>query len=123
MQKKYSNIGLWVLQILLALYTVAGGIFIMFNSQQVTTHWAYITFPTIFWLGVGIVEIILAIGLVVPKQKGNVKNLTAISALCLAVVFVCGNFLYVAYQGFPGMLWGIVPALLALLIANQRWSK
>lgn len=117
------KIVLWILQILLALYNIAGGIFIIFNNQQVTTHWAYTTFPQPFWVLLGIVEIIAAIGMLIPKMKGSLKNLNAISAVILTVITFSGAFLYVTYQGFPGMLWAIVPALLTGFVAYKRWEK
>jgi len=59
------NIFLWVLQILLALHTAMGAIWKYSNSEQAVPSLKVI--PHGVWLAMGVVEIICALGLLVPS--------------------------------------------------------
>jgi hypothetical protein len=113
------NILLWVLQILLALYNATGGIFVANNYEEIATLWAINSLPKPAWIALGLLQILLALGLVFPFG-GKVFKLTSISAACLAVISLLGIALYVAYAGFPGILWAVVPAVLAAIVAYGR---
>lgn len=110
------NILLWVLQILLALYSIIGGLYMINNYEMLANAWALSSLPKPAWLVLGIIQILLAIGLVLPK-------LTIISAIGLVVISLMGLALYAAYAGFPGLLWGVGPAILFALVAYGRGLK
>ncbi len=63
---------------------------------------------------------ILALGLVSSVIKGISKKVVATSAILLALISLVGIVLYAKYAGFPGVLWGIIPALLLLFVAYER---
>lgn len=107
------NILLWVLQILLALYNMIGGIYMVNNYEKIANVWALNALPKPAWMALGLLQVLFAIGLVLPK-------LTPISAACLAVISLLGIALYIAYAGFPGILWAVVPAILAAFVAYGR---
>ena len=113
------NILLWVLQILLALWNIIGGIFIVNNYEKVVTEWALNALPRPLWITLGVLQILLAIGLILPWEK--LRKLTSVAAACLSVLSLLGIALYAQYAGFPGILWGVVPAILAAFVAYKRW--
>jgi hypothetical protein len=115
------NILLWVLQILLALWNIIGGFYMINHYQQLADRWALIAFPKPLWIAFGVLQVLFAFGLVLPGVVGVLRKLTPASAAGLAVISLLGIALYVAYAGFPGILWGVIPALLAAFVAYGRW--
>ncbi len=107
------NILLWFLQILLAVYNLTGGIYMANNYDKLASAWALSTLSGAAWMVLGVLQVLLALGLVIPK-------LTRVSAVCLAVISLLGIALYVKYAGFPGILWALVPAILAAFVAYVR---
>jgi hypothetical protein len=76
------NILLWTLQILLALHTIMGAVWKYSNSEQSVPSLKAI--PHGVWLGLGIVELACAVGLVLPllmKSKGSLAPLARPASL------------------------------------------
>ena len=109
------NIILWVLQSLLALYYLIGGFYMMNNYEKLANVWALNTLPRPIWIALGLLQMLFALGLLLPAT-------CRVSAVCLAVISLLGIALYVAYAGFPGLLWAVVPAILLALVAYGRKS-
>jgi hypothetical protein len=116
------NILLWVLQILLALWNMIGAIYMVSNYEQVANVWAFNALPKPAWMALGVLQALFALGLVLPGAFRVLPKLTPISAACLAVISLLGIALYVAYAGFPGILWAVVPAILAAFVAYGRFA-
>ena len=112
------NILLWVLQILLALWNLIGGIYTFSNYDKIKSAWAA-NLPPSFWMAIAVLQVLFALGLVLSGLVG-VPKFTPISAIYLAVNALSGLVLYAQYAGFPGMLWGVIPALLAAFVAYGR---
>ncbi len=108
-----------IVQGLMALYTITGAAYMMGNYEALASTQALSTLQPYFWIGLGVMQIILAVlllsALFFKRARGQVFN----SALYLAVLSLLGSILYSAYAGFPGMLWAIVPALLYIFVAYQ----
>ena len=117
----YMNILLWVLQILLALWNITGGLYMVNHYQQLADRWALIAFPKPVWMAFGALQVLFAFGLLLPGVIGALRKLTSVSSAGLAVISLLGIALYIAYAGFPGMLWGVIPAILASFVAYGRW--
>ncbi len=113
----------WVLQILLALWEIIGGIYMATNYQIVASTWAAQFLPSYFWILLAVAQVLLALGLVSPVIKGISKKVVVTSAALLALISLAGILLYAQYEGFPGILWGIIPALLLLFVAYQKAKK
>lgn len=114
------NIFLWVLQILLALWNIIGGIFIVNNYEKVANEWALNALPKPVWIVLCFLQILFALGLILPGAK--LRRPTSIAAACLSALSLLGVALYIKYAGFPGILWGVVPAILAAFVAYKRWQ-
>ncbi len=113
------NFLLWVLRILLALWNMVGGIYVVNNYEKVATKWALKALPTPVWIALGVLQILFALALILPGSKW--RKLTPVAAACLSALSLLGIALYAQYAGFPGILWGVLPALLAAFVAYNRW--
>jgi hypothetical protein len=107
------NIFLWVLQVLLGLYYLMGGSWMLKN---IPAAWLKIL-PKPVWTAIGLLQILLALGLVLPGLLGKAQFIP-IAAIGLAV-----ETLFVALltkPKFKGLLWVVIPALLSLFVAYGR---
>jgi hypothetical protein len=107
------NLLLWVLQILLGLYYLMGGQWMLKN---IPAAWLKIL-PKPVWMAIGLLQILLALGLVLPGLFGK-PLLISIAAIGVAV-----ETLFVAVltkPKFKGLLWVLIPALLSLFVAYGR---
>jgi hypothetical protein len=107
------NIFLWALQVLLGLYYLMGGSWMLKN---IPGAWLKIL-PKPVWTAIGLLQILLALGLALPGLLGK-PQLVPIAAIGVAV-----ETLFVAVltkPKFQGLLWVVVPALLALFVAYGR---
>lgn len=111
------------LQVLLSLWSILGGYYMINNYADLANEWALTTLPSIFWLILGITQILLALGLLISLGNGNTRKCTSPLAFGLAMVLLSGSFLYSAYVGFPGILWAVIPASLLLFVAYSRNVK
>ena len=73
-------------------------------------------------MALGVLQVLFALGLVLPGAVRVLPKLTPISAACLVVISLLGLALYGAYAGFPGILWAVVPAILAAFVAYGRFA-
>jgi hypothetical protein len=107
------NALLWVLQILLALYYIMGGIWML---AKVPKAWLNVL-PKPAWTVLGSFQILFALGLVVPGAAGILPQATSMAAICVAVqtVVVAGRT-----TRMPGLLWALLPAAVALFVAYAR---
>ena len=116
------NILLWVLQILLAMWNLIGGTYTFSHYEEIRGAWMS-GFPTVFWYALAGLQVLFALGLVVPGMVRQWPQLTFFSAVYLALNSLLGCAMFVQYAGFPGMLWSVVPALLAAFVAYGRRAK
>jgi len=116
------NILLWVLQILLALYTVMGGLWMVRTHDKLAAAGNH-ALPKSAWLVLGVLQVLFGLGLVVPAAAGVLPGLTAIAAICLAVEMVATAAILKAKDLWStGMLWAVVPSILAAFVAYGRLS-
>lgn len=116
---KSTNVILWMLQILLAFYMVTGGMYMMSNYRALASSWALGTLPSFAWTVIGVLQILFALGLVLPGLLKKSHTFTAQSAVGLVVISLLGAVLYSAYAG-SGILWAVLPAAVAAFIAYMR---
>ena len=109
------NILLWILQILLAAWNLIGGTYVMSNYELIRSVWAQ-NLPGPFWVVYGALQVLFALGLLWPR-------LTKVAAIVLALISLSYCALSAHYAGFPGILWGVIPALLAAFVAYGRTAR
>jgi len=112
------NMVLWVLQILLALYYLMGG-FYMLNAGKLPKPWLK-KLPAGAWMAIGLLQALAALGLVLPSALSSLPpNLIQISAGCLILVTLSVAFLS-NVKKFAGWIWVLLPGALAAWVA---WSR
>jgi hypothetical protein len=109
-----------ILQVLLALWVITGSVYMMNNYGEIASAWAFETLPALFWTGLGVVQLVLAAGLLVSVREGALRKYAVPSAIGLALITLLGLVIYSAYTGPLGMLWAIIPAALFGLVAYKR---
>lgn len=114
------NIFISILQVLLALWTITGSVYMMGHYEYLASSWALETLPAVFWTGLGIIQLVLAVGLLVSVREGAMRKYATPSAIGLTLTSLLGLCIYSAYTGFLGMLWAIIPAVLFALVAYKR---
>lgn len=119
---KVLNIALWAAQVLLA---AAYG---LFGSMKATKPLAELSvmmkwipdFPPMFVRGLGVVEVLGAIGLILPALTRIAPRLTFVTACCIVVHQLCAITLHLL-RGEAGVLGlNLVLISLALFIAWGR---
>ncbi len=115
------NVLLWFLQVLLALWNIIGGMYVVHDHDKIANEWAMHTLSGPWWIILGALQVMFAIGLLLPGEK--LRKPTSIAAACLAVLSLLGIALYTQYAGFPGSLWGLIPAVLSAFVSYKRWDN
>lgn len=113
------NILLWVLQILLALYYAMGGTYQM-NVGKLPPAWFKIV-PKPAWIFIGLLQVLLALGLVLPPLVKVMPQFTAIAAVALIIETLVVYFLTINKFIFKAFVWVLIPALLAAFVAYGRF--
>jgi uncharacterized membrane protein YphA (DoxX/SURF4 family) len=115
------NILLWALQILAALLYGASGVMKVFMfdsvSEQVPSFGAL---PRGAWMSLGILELICAIGLIVPAALRWRPTLTVVAAAVLAIESLVFVWVHVKYRESTSIIVSGVLGLLMAFIAYGR---
>src|SRR5262245_29211821 len=115
------NIALWVIQVLLALlYLMAGGTKLVMPPEAMTPPPGGMSLPVAFLRFIGVMEILGAIGLILPGLLRIRTELTPLAASGLVIIMIGA----VAVSIGAGLNYALLPALaglLALTVAYARW--
>ena len=115
------NILLWVLQVLAALLYTASGVMKVFMfdkiSQDVPSFGAL---PREAWMALGILELLCAVGLIVPAALRWHPALTVAAATLLAIESLVFIYVHVQYREIPPLIMCVVLGLLMAFIAYGR---
>lgn len=114
------NILLWALQILLALHTVVGAVWKFSNSEQTVTLKAL---PHGVWLALSVIEILCAVGLVLPALNKFLAILAPVAALVIAaeMLLFCGVHLSSGAADNNPIIYWLVVAVVCAFIAYGRF--
>lgn len=114
------NIFLWILQILLALHTITGAIWKFSNSEQVASLKAI---PHGAWLGLSVIELACALGLILPLFNKNLGILAPIAALIIAaeMLLFCVVQYFSGVTNYSQIIYWLVVALICAFIAYGRF--
>jgi peptidoglycan/LPS O-acetylase OafA/YrhL len=115
------NILLWTLQALLAFWNLTGGFYMAGHYEDLTKGLAS-PLPKPLWIAHGVLQMLFALGLVLPAAGKMLPKAVPAAAIGLAVLMVLDAVLPLSapYGGFPGMLWPLVPGALAAFVAYGR---
>jgi len=114
------NILLWILQILLALHTAVGAIWKLSNSEQSVPSLSAI--PHSVWLSLSVIELLCALGLLLPAIKKPLGKLVPISAGIIAaeMLIFCGIHIASGDADSSPMIYWLVVAALCAFVAYGR---
>jgi uncharacterized membrane protein len=115
------NIALWIVQALLAaLFLFAGGIKLVTPMEEMMKQMP-IPLPGWFVLFTGVVEVLGAIGLILPRVLGIRPGLTPLAAAGLLIVMIGATVYTFAAGEVASALIPVVVGLLAAFVAYGRW--
>lgn len=115
------NIALWILQVLLAVHTIIGAVWKVSNSEQTVPSLAAI--PHGVWLALIVVELLCALGLILPRFNKDLGILAPLAALCIAaeMLLFCGVHLLSGNTNYGPLIYWLVVAGICAFIAYGRF--
>lgn len=116
------NIFLWALQILLALHSFMGAFWKFSNSEQSVPSLNAI--PHVVWLALIAIEILCAVGLILPLFKKSLARFAPLAALVIAaeMLLYCGVHIYSGDANYSPMIYWLVVAAISAFIAYGRFA-
>ena len=114
------NILRWIGQILLALLFLMSGVskFLMPYADMVKD--SPVKFPYVFFLFIGVCEILGAVGLIVPWVTKIKPGLTPLAAALLVIIMI--GAVVVTAMG-PMAPLAVIPAIVGLLCTFVAWGR
>ena len=119
------NILLWIIQILLALlFLFAGGTKLVLSTETLTSMGSpnQIVLPVWFIRFIGVVEVLGALGLILPGLFRRQQHLTSLAALGLTIVMIGAVVTTAMGDGFKMAITPLVVGLLCAFVAYGRWK-
>lgn len=115
---------LWIVQVLLALmFLFAGGTKLVLPPDVLASMGSpnQIRLPGLFVRFIGVVEVLGALGLILPGLLRIKPGLTPLAAAGLVIIMVGATALTVAADGAAAGVVPLVVGLLAAFVAYGRW--
>lgn len=115
------NILLWVLQIVAALLYGSSGVMKVYLFDRISADVpAFGALPREAWTALGILELVCAVGLVVPAALRWRPRLTALAAVLLAIESLVFIWVHVQYRETVPILFSAALGLLMAFVAYGR---
>jgi len=117
------NIALWIVQGVLALaFLMAGGMKIMRSKEQLAANMAWVEdFSAAQVRGIGVLEILGALGLILPAAIGILPILTPLAGVGLALLMVGAALTHLRRSEANMIPVNVVLLLLAAFVAYGRF--
>jgi uncharacterized membrane protein YphA (DoxX/SURF4 family) len=114
------NVALWIVQILLAaLFLFAGGVKLVTPIEEMLKQMP-LPLPGWFLRFTGVIEVLGAIGLIVPWLTGIRPGLTPLAAAGLVIVMI-GAVIFTILADIAMALMPLAVGLLCAFVAYGRW--
>ena len=115
------NILLWILQILAALIYGSSGVMKVFMFDRISGEVpSFGALPREAWMALGIMELVCAVGLIVPTALHWRPRLTVLAAALLAVESLVFIWVHVQYRETASIIMSGVLGLIMAFIAYGR---
>ena len=112
---------LWVLQVLAALLYGSSGVMKVFMFEEIIQDVpSFGALPREAWMALGILELVCAIGLIVPAAFRWRPQLTVLAATLLAIESIVFVWVHVKYDEMTPVIMSGVLGLLMAFIAYGR---
>lgn len=118
------NIFLWVVQGLLAVHTAIGAIWKFSHSAEQTMP-SLKTLPQGVWISLAVLELLCAMGLVVPAFSNALVMFAPVAAIVIAaeMLLFCGLHIFAGEaSNFGPMIYWLVVVAVCALVACGRYS-
>jgi len=113
------NVALWIIQVLLAaLFLFAGGMKLVLPLDKLTGP---VAIPGWFLRFIGVVEVLGAIGLILPALLRIRPGLTPLAAAGLVIIMIGATVIGLATGDVMMVLIPLLIGLLAAFVAYGRW--
>jgi hypothetical protein len=113
------RVALWIVQVLLAaLFLFAGG---MKLAGPIDQTGAPVQFSNAFLVFIGVVEVLGAVGLILPAALRILPGLTPLAALGLVILMAGAVVIGLTTGQLAGSLIPLVVGLLAAFVVYGRW--
>src|SRR6516164_7225947 len=120
------NVLLWILQVVLALFCLAGGAYKLFQFDELAKVPATAALPRAVWGAIGVVEMLCAVLLIVPVAVKWMPLLTPLAAAVLAVEALAlsvNNARYSLQLAVTNpLVWTLAMAAMASFVAWARYT-
>lgn len=118
------NMVLWVLQILGALLYLSSGVMKVFMFDKVSADVpSFGALPRNAWTALGILELVCAIGLIVPYALHWHPQLTVLAATVLAIESLVFIGVHVKYREMTPIIMSAVLGIVMAFIAYGRMAR
>jgi len=115
------NIALWIVQgLLAAIFLFAGGMKLVMPIEEMTKQMP-IPLPELFLRFTGVVEVLGAIGLILPWLLRIRPGLTPLAAAGLVIIMIGATVYTLAAGDVAPALIPLVVGILAVFVAYGRW--
>jgi hypothetical protein len=114
------NMGLWVLQVLLALAFFAHGCLLLFPPAAIVNQ-MNATLPRWFQLFLGVAEISAAVGLTLPGVTRIQPWLVSCAAAGVMIVMICATVFHLMRGEVSSAITTAVLLAMATFVAYMRW--
>ena len=115
------NIALWIVQVLGALLYLSSGVMKVFMFEKVSADVpSFGALPRNAWTALGILELVCAVGLVIPSALHWHPSLTVFAAALLAVESIVFIGVHVNYREVTPIVMSAVLGLLMAFVAYGR---
>lgn len=119
------NILLWIIQILLALlFLFAGGTKLVLSAETMASMASpnQVVLPMWFVRFIGVIEVLGALGLILPGLFRRQQHLTALAALGLTIVMIGAVVVTTMGDGVKMAITPLVVGFLCAFVAYGRWQ-
>ncbi len=120
------NVVLWILQIVLALLSLAGGAYKIFSFDQLANMPQTAVLPRGGWATLGVFEIVCGVLLIVPAALKWMPALTPLAAAALAVESLVLAAVYARFSlrvaATNPLVWVVGMAVLAAFVSYGRYA-
>ena len=115
------NVLLWVMQILAALVYTASGVMKVFMFDKISGEVpSFGALPREVWMALGVIELICAVGLIVPSALRWQPKLTVVAAAVLAIESLVFIGVHVKYNELGSIVMSAVLGFFVAFIAYGR---
>ena len=115
------NIVFWVLQVLTAILYVASGVMKLFMFDKISKDVpSFDALPRRAWTALGILELVCAVGLIVPSAFRWHPTLTVVAAVLLASESVVFVRVHMRYKEVTPIIMSVVLGLVMAFIVYGR---